>query len=394
MFMCFFPIPNNQLNSPSFRSGLHEFECGSCPECLNKRANRYMVRDVFEASAHKDNCMITLTYDSYIRNSKGEIIGERVSDLKVNKRDVQLFLKRLRSYVFRKFGTRFKYRLSAEYGKRTNRAHYHVLLFGFVFPDCLKYKKSKRGNWIYTSPILTKIWRKGICTVDSKNVSPSVAKYCSKYTSKDKRGAVDTFSLCSHHIGIQVMKEKFNGLYYMVDGKKFPIPKQIWEDYIQNKYDPEYHIFTHKYLRDEDPFFNECFLNLRKKFRKFRDEDPLYKAYLKYWSDYSLLLDNVRLPVQERIRLLDDKIYHSYKIDALEVLRKRSLGIPVCDPRSKHKYYDKWHAYKFAHLPLSSCPTTANDTIPSNNFVSDSKNKIFGVFSKRKIGDFIILHEF
>lgn len=283
--MCLFPNQNNNVTGIAYKKGVTSFGCGACPECLSSRSNKIMLRDVFEASEHKYNCMCTLTYDTYIRDERGKIIGERVNLRKVDVRDCQLFIKRLRQYVFRHYGVSFKYRLSAEYGKKTHRPHYHVLFFGWCFPDVVQYKKSKRGNLIYTSAILTKLWRHGICTVDSVNVTPSIAKYCSKYTQKD-HGAEDTFSLCSNGIGLEALWKKFNGLYYVVEGRKYSVPREIWQRYIMQKYTspsfvrgmtPKYVNKTIDTMRDGSYFENQ---RARRRYRQIRDMDPLYRKYI------------------------------------------------------------------------------------------------------------------
>lgn len=407
--MCLFPTPNFNISSfrmvygeakiyggEAYRRGLTHFECGACPECLSKRASRIMVRDVYEASSHVENCMITLTYDKYLRDSSGRIIGEQVADRKVDKRDCQLFIKRLRSFVWRRYGVRIKYRLSAEYGKKTHRPHYHCLIFGWCFPDCVFYKKSKRGSLIYKSNILNSLWRHGICTVDAKTVSPAIAKYCSKYTSKDK-GAEDTFSLCSQQIGVEALMRNFNGLYYMVEGIKYPVPRVVWERYINDCYQGGSVSFSSKYVnRKYDSERNclneeeyECSEALRLAYRFVRDSDPTYQAYLKYWSEESARLESLKPPVLQRILSLSDDKYFFYKQRALVCYNMRSRGFPAIAPRSNStsawRRYMFDHGFYFEHLGfgrtcrIKSCLNTASDT----------KLRKFTLFTKNPFEKFV-----
>lgn len=368
--MCLFPTLNKRKYSVSYLKGITEFECGYCPECLKRRASRHMVRDVFESKAHSANCMCTLTYDSYLRDSLGRVVGERTPDrsLHVCKRDVQLFIKRLRRYIEYNYPLNglIKYRVTAEYGKKTHRAHYHILIFGWTFPDCVFYKKSKRGSLIYKSAILTKLWHHGICTVDSKCVTPAVARYCSKYTAKDY-GKEDTFSLCSHSLGLSELYKAFNGRSYYVDGVEYPIPRQVWERYITDCYSGRYH-FSTKYVPVGNKYYSR-YRRLRRAYQIIRDHDPSYRLYLDYWRSVSLERKRIEKPVLQRIRELPDKKYFSYKLQALECYRWRSAGQPCRAPRkpvytteqaeldlqAKHKRY-----------PLicrnNSCLYTANDT--------------------------------
>lgn len=335
--MCFFPLPNHRVRGEAYKKGVTEFPCGACPECMSSRANKIVLRDVFEASQHEHNCMCTLTYDSYIRDEQGRIVGENLNLRKVDVRDCQLFLKRLRIYVQRHYGVSFKYRLSAEYGKKTHRPHYHVLFFGWSFPDVVKYKKSKRGNWIYTSALLTKLWKHGICTVDAVRVTPSIARYCSKYTSKD-HGAEDTFSLCSHGIGMDALYRAFNGLYYVVEGQRHSVPREIWQRYITDLYSGGSVEFSPRYVNKSPESLADgsyyVAVQLRKNYRFVRDNDPLYLNYLAYWSRQADTWKVLLPSVYQRITALPESEYHFYKVKAYDVLRRRLLGVPAVAPRS------------------------------------------------------------
>lgn len=364
--MCFFPVsttPGTSLNKK-----MSHFECGHCPECLSRRANAWALRAVYEAKMHQDNCMITLTYDDYMRDSFGRVIGELPvnSDLHVDVRDVQLFLKRLR----KRLGVKFKYILVAEYGKRTHRAHYHAVLFGVKFPDLIFYKKSKRGNVIYRSKILTETWNKGICTVDSINVTASVAKYCTKYCAKDTR-CDDTFMLFSHHLGLPLLLEEFNGRYYVVEGRRYPIPRIVWQHVISSRYS-----VSARYVNRPDPmaepfysshesFYRTAFLRYerniknRSLFRYARDNDSQYKRYLRYWKLNAKRLEAIRPSAIERVRLLDDSKYFSFKNAAYKYFSRRWDSVI---PRSSRKSVYKFNLERPNYLPLPSCPATANDT--------------------------------
>lgn len=233
--MCMFPIPNKSSIKARIK-GVEEFDCGGCPECLGKKSRLWALRCAMEAKVNV-GCMITLTYDTYKNGEKGEENPVDTS-LRVNKEHCQRFIKRLRKAYPQ---NKIKYLITAEYGKRTHRAHYHALIFGIKFNDLRYYKKSKRGNIIYKSKTLEKIWqgdkehKGGICTVDCVNPSAQVARYCTKYCAKDS-GVDDTFMLFSRDIGESELKRLFNGKSYWIDGREYSIPKKIWQWYIENKY--------------------------------------------------------------------------------------------------------------------------------------------------------------
>lgn len=370
--MCFFPRFNYRFVDAFGRSsGIPFFDCGVCPECLSKRANQVVLRCYAESKLHADNCMITLTYDNFRYDKRGNIVGELPVDssLHVCKRDCQLFFKRLR-----KAGYKFKYYLTAEYGKRTHRAHYHAILFGVKFSDAVFYKMSKRGNPIKMSKSLTRIWGHGICTVDSDRIYGSIARYCSKYVTKDSRSS-DTFSLQSHGLGLSWLLANFNGKSYWLDGHEYPVPKRVWQDVIESRYFNSGVDFSSKYVnlkRDENGFILNSFEYysssfLRYMYRVIRDSDFQYNEYLKYWSDK--ILARSLLPVKKRILLLDNSKYFGYKYKALEAAICVEKGIPVVPPRVNSlsvgygfSKYSRSVPFYDVHLPLSSRHITANDT--------------------------------
>lgn len=320
--MCMFPIPNTDFDGLAYKKGVKYFDCGACPECLHKRASVWALRCVYESKAHVSNCMVTLTYDNFVRNDKGEIIGETPvnPNLKVNQRDVQLFFKRLRKWYSKVSNEKIKYLCSAEYGSRTHRAHYHCILFGVRFPDLSFYKKSKRGNPIYMSKTLLKLWNHGICTVDSINVQSAVARYCTKYCCKQRSDR--TFMLTSQRIGLDKLCEKFNGRSYFIDGVEHPVPRVVWEEYICNKYAGSPLLFSPKYVNKTwDSMCSgvyDRFCALRRAYRYIRDNDPLYISYLDYWKSKGEQFNSVLPDVRARIQLLDDRKYHYYKVAALK----------------------------------------------------------------------------
>lgn len=229
--MCLLPYPNYWFKSKAYKMGITEYKCGHCPECLAERAKKWTLRCLAEAE-NNVGMMLTLTYDQYIRDSRGNIVGETVADRCVDKSDCQKFIKRLRYHYP---NNNIKYMITAEYGERTGRPHYHAIIFGLQFEDVAFYKKSKRGNIIYTSHKLFEIWGNGICTVDSINITGKIARYCTKYCAKDGRSK-DTFMLFSRDIGKKALVDKFNFLRYHYDGRKYSIPRNILVQELERRY--------------------------------------------------------------------------------------------------------------------------------------------------------------
>lgn len=94
--------------------------CGHCPFCSATRRSDWALRLHYEAKLHDHKSFVTLTYaDPHLtwKNSKPQLV----------KRDLQLFFKRLRKNLR---GEKIRYYAVGEYGSKTLRPHYHVLLFG------------------------------------------------------------------------------------------------------------------------------------------------------------------------------------------------------------------------------------------------------------------------
>lgn len=89
--------------------------CGKCLVCLQKLRAEWCFRLEMEHRYSTGALFVTLTYDEkHLR-----------SDCNLSKRDVQLFLKRLR----KRHGPGIRYFAVGEYGTRFGRPHYHILLF-------------------------------------------------------------------------------------------------------------------------------------------------------------------------------------------------------------------------------------------------------------------------
>lgn len=101
--------------------------------------------------------------------------------MSLRKRDVQLFLKRLR-----KTGARCRYLYCGEYGETTGRPHYHMVLYGPALPDLRVIKRSAEGYDLYESGQLTKLWGLGHVWVGA--VTFESAAYVARYVTKKVTG--------------------------------------------------------------------------------------------------------------------------------------------------------------------------------------------------------------
>lgn len=100
--------------------------CGSCGFCLATRKSDWSTRLEYEARKWLDSKFVTLTYaDNELYYLNG------ISQL--HKPHFQNYFKRLR-----KAGYKLRYFLVGEYGSKTYRPHYHIILFSNVPEDFLR----------------------------------------------------------------------------------------------------------------------------------------------------------------------------------------------------------------------------------------------------------------
>lgn len=169
--------------------------CGKCYECLSKRASDWALRCQHEISLHKENTFITLTYDD-----------ENIPDLDSRKTNFQKFLKRLR----KKTCSKISYVVSHEFGSSTQRIHHHAILFGYDFPEQIKYKKTPKGSQLFTSKELDELWGHGFTSIGEANAQTAyyIAAYSIKGNFVDKMqedGEIITYKDtmdCSKHPAI------------------------------------------------------------------------------------------------------------------------------------------------------------------------------------------------
>lgn len=99
--------------------------CGKCPECKARRISGWSFRLMNEFKRASSGYFITLTYDTK------HVPISRNGFMELRKRDVQLFFKRLRKAhtAADTFNNPIKYYAAGEYGGKTKRPHYHIILF-------------------------------------------------------------------------------------------------------------------------------------------------------------------------------------------------------------------------------------------------------------------------
>lgn len=155
--------------------------CGQCVACRLNYAKEWAVRCMLEERVNSPAYFITLTYDDEhlpVQEYEGNVFG------KLEKRDFQLFIKRMR----KAYG-KLRYFGCGEYGGETFRPHFHFISFGCEFDDLefLKIQRTKKTIYAYfTSPKLVQLWGKGnimIC-----HATEQTAAYTASYSLKKVGG--------------------------------------------------------------------------------------------------------------------------------------------------------------------------------------------------------------
>lgn len=131
------------------------------------------MRGTHELQLHSCGSYITLTYaDEHLPENSN-----------LEKSHWVLFAKRLRA----KRGP-FRFLMCGEYGsdRFTHRPHYHAILFGLDWPDQVFEKTNDKGDPLFTSASLDKLWPHGTSTIG--NVSFDSISYVAGYTQKKING--------------------------------------------------------------------------------------------------------------------------------------------------------------------------------------------------------------
>ncbi|WNK13598.1 MAG: replication initiator protein [Microvirus sp.] len=176
---CYHPLRAFRLEDGSITfvergrlDGSLELPCGQCIGCRLERSRQWAIRCVHEASLHKQNIFLTLTYRDDALPAYGSL----------SYRHVQLFLKRLRRHIA---PMKVRFFCAGEYGEELRRPHYHMCLFGWSPSDPYPVAKD-----LYSSKLLEQLWPHGHASFGEVTFASAgyVARYClKKINGKDAR---------------------------------------------------------------------------------------------------------------------------------------------------------------------------------------------------------------
>lgn len=153
-----------------FMNGGQAHGCGQCLPCRLYRRRVWTHRILLEASLQADNCFVTLTYSDEHLPEGGTLVLS----------DMQKFIKRLRKAVEPK---KFRMFYVGEYGDKTERPHYHMVLFGL--PSCQwgvsRYGKTRK-NCCSICDLIRDTW--GLGNIQVGTLNDHSAQYVAGYTVK------------------------------------------------------------------------------------------------------------------------------------------------------------------------------------------------------------------
>lgn len=209
------------LRQPVFSAQFMRLPCGGCVGCRMARAREWALRCELELRDHERSRWGTLTYDD--THLPPTLV----------KRHLSGFIKRLRAR-----GERVRFFASGEYGERTERPHYHPILFG-----------------LRDDSLVQECWPFGFASLYP--VTPKAVAYVAGYVAKKvgwklesgervdyKTGEVyqyqPPFVLMSRRPGIGASARKFSASwrrFAVHGGSPIPVPRYLHASWLESASD-------------------------------------------------------------------------------------------------------------------------------------------------------------
>lgn len=157
--------------------------CGQCIECRLDRSRVWATRLMHEAKSHDESCFLTLTYDDEHVPKNGSL----------NKSHLRSFFNDLRGRLSYNGEGKIKFFAVGEYGEKSQRPHYHAIVFGQSFQrECCDHRSveeipSRSGGKQYSHGLLSEVWPHGLHRISE--VTFESAAYVARYSLKKVTGA-------------------------------------------------------------------------------------------------------------------------------------------------------------------------------------------------------------
>lgn len=184
--LCKHPISFNRVSRDA------AFPCGQCLPCRINKRRIWAHRIILESLFHDSSVFLTLTYsDDHI--PQGDFFhprtGQVYAPFSVNPEEHRLFMNKLRFHFKDQFDRELRFYMVGEYGEKTQRPHYHYVLFGY--PRCVDGARYVGRRFISCRcprcDFLRNIWGKGEIFLGELNVDSAnyVAGYVTKKLTND-----------------------------------------------------------------------------------------------------------------------------------------------------------------------------------------------------------------
>lgn len=256
---CFTPFRvRNKSKDHNNQNLMVNVPCGKCLACKKRRASHWSFRLNEEAKSSSSACFITLTYE----NAPISENGFRTLD----KRDFQLFLKRLRKTCPT---NKLKYYACGEYGTQTHRPHYHAIIFNL--PKSLISNPQKIAD----------TWQNGHIHLANNNqltinyvVGYMTKSNFTRFNNQDDR--LLEFSLMSKKMGLGYLTEAMKNYYKKREifcivresGQIISMPRYYKEKIFEKKQLKEMY---KKYIEEQETNFEEMFNSAKDEHEHFKN---------------------------------------------------------------------------------------------------------------------------
>lgn len=210
-----------------------QMPCGTCIGCNKSKAQAWALRCLLELQQHQSATFTTLTYEPGKEPTTG-----------LSKRDLQLFLKRLRKKIRKESARTIRFFAAGEYGEKTNRPHYHAILFSCnAEMDRMAIEKTWGKGHAYTVPVTHRAisYTAGYCAKKYENTIENKERWETDYETGEYYLAYQPPFLQMSRggkqgsgIGGAARKHTESWRDYAVlNGTRFPVPEylhQAWEE--------------------------------------------------------------------------------------------------------------------------------------------------------------------
>lgn len=181
-------LKENGFHPRTYQNGFaHDFiqiPCGKCIGCRMDYSRSWADRMTYHVIGREENSFfLTLTYDDDHLETLEHSCNYDLYAL--NYEHIREFIKALRN-KFRDCSLDFYY--SGEYGDSSFRPHFHMIVYN-VPREGLElefWKLNDNGDVVYTSEVIHRLWKKGICSVS--DFSWRGAAYTASYVEKKRDG--------------------------------------------------------------------------------------------------------------------------------------------------------------------------------------------------------------